>query len=459
MKNLILLSCIAFLFLAGCDKLATEKVEIYKAEIPPASPISDAAPLCGSIKGTMLAGKKYTLGCDVVINEGDTLIIQEGVRINVPSVAGFAVKGVLICLGTKEKPNWITVDGVAKTDKPGVDPAKDPAYQGLWRGIVAATTCPLLVIKWTHIEFGGGAAGPIIGPLLGVAASKNAYDIFFQNPQGVFILEDSWLYGSVDDPIRIVGGKIGMYRNTFEKCGYTGGEAVNIKGGTVGDFAYNVCIGMATNGPKASNNGGSNIQSNLRFYNNTIVNCGFRRLATGRGGSINYEEGAKGMFYNNLMVNCKYGPRVVKSPPADTANVFYGYNYNYGDSLSIANQFIPPTYLTKAQATDIPNPYTYLPAGWKIGDAYNGAKVVGQNNPMFINGPVPLPAGLNFRDINTVDNYNFGLKPGSPAIGKGFTGFTALGVVPVHPKYGATEITQPGRDIGAYQTNGTGNNH
>jgi hypothetical protein len=58
-----------------------------------------------------------------------------------------------------------------------------------------------------------------------------------------------------------------------------------------------------------------------------------------------------------------------------------------------------------------------------------------------------------------VDNYNFGLKPGSPAIGKGFTGFTALGSVPVHPKYGLTELTQTGRDIGAYQTNGTGNNH
>ena len=60
-------------------------------------------------------------------------------------------------------------------------------------------------------------------------------------------------------------------RNTFEKGGFTGGESMNIKSGNVGIFAYNLIVGSATNGPKASNNGGVNPQTNVQFYNNTII--------------------------------------------------------------------------------------------------------------------------------------------------------------------------------------------
>ncbi|MGC7986039.1 hypothetical protein ACP3XM_24665, partial [Salmonella enterica] len=81
--------------------------------------------------------------------------------------------------------------------------------------------------------------------------------------------------------------------------------------------------------------------SNVAIYNNTIVNCGFRRAAAGRGGSINFEEGAGGVAYNNIMVNCKFGLRVVQNPIADTANLKYGYNWNYADSVNVASQFIP----------------------------------------------------------------------------------------------------------------------
>lgn len=454
------IKCIWLLLMAAsCQKFEERHASIWKPVITPSQPVSDAAPLCGSIKGTMLSGKTYTLGCDVVINEGDTLLIQDNVHINVTNQAGILVKGSLLCIGSQQNPNWITVDGTAKTDARGSDPNSDPAYKGLWRGITGATDCPLLVIKWTHIEFGGAAAGSLIGPALGVASNKNTYDIFFQNPAGTFVLEDSWLYGSVDDPIRIVGGKVAMLRNTFEKCGFTGGEAVNIKGGTVGDFAYNLCVGMATNGPKASNNGGSTIQTNMRFYNNTIINCGYRRAATGRGGSIDYEEGAAGMYYNNLMVNCKYGPRVVVSPPADTTNLFYGTNFQYGDSLLVTNQFYPTTYIQKPQPTDIPNPASFLPPGYQPGDAYDGSSLIGKNDPQFIAGPVPLPAGYTLKDVNTVSTFNFGLRSGSPCIGKGYTGFTPTGNIPLDPVYGITELTSPGRDIGAFQFDGTGNHH
>jgi hypothetical protein len=461
-----------FLFVAGLTALsfsackkATETKDLWAAVIAPASPISDAACLSGTIKGTMLAGKTYTVCGDIFVNEGDTLIIQEGVTINFTGTStsvpvGLGVKGVLLCVGSKARPVLITYPGVVKTDQPGADPTKDPALKGKWTGIIGAPQCKKMIFKWTRIEFGGAT---ISAAMKTFTSGSSPYPLYFANPNGIFVLEDSWIYGSVDDPWRINGGKISVMRNVFEKCGFTGGEAMNAKAGTIGDFAYNLCIGMATNGPKLSNiNVAPGVpSSNVRMYNNTIVNCGYRRAAAGRGGSINFEEGAGGMAYNNLIVNCKFGLRVVNNPIADTANLRYGYNWYYADSVSVASQFIPSlsvsTAISQPQETDIPRPSTYLPAGWKVGDTYTApASIVGANNPQFINAPVPLPAGLKLADISVVGNYNFALKSTSPCIGAGYTGFSPRADVPVDPLYGATEITAPGKDIGCYQSNGRG---
>lgn len=470
-KNILFLFITALsivMLTSGCKKVNDNK-DLWKAEVPVASPISDASCLSGAIKGTMLAGKTYTVCGDIFVNDGDTLTIQEGVTLNfglnatTSAPCGLGVKGSLFVMGTKDKPVWITYPGVTKTDQLGADPNLDPALKGKWTGIIGSPTCKFMVIKWAHVEFGGAA---ISAAMKTFTSATSPYSLYFANTNGVFVLEDSWIYGSTDDPFRINGGKISVMRNTFEKCGFTGGEAMNAKAGTIGDFAYNLCIGMATNGPKISN---INVpvgapSSNVRIYNNTIVNCGYRRSAAGRGGSINFEEGAGGMAYNNLIVNCKFGLRVVNNPIADTANLRYGYNWYYADSVSVASQFIPSlsvsTAISQPQETDIPKPSTYLPSGWTVGSVYTApSAIVGANNPQFINAPVPLPTGLQLRDISVVGNYNFALKPTSPCIGAGFTGFTPRGDVPVEQKYGASEITPPGRDIGCYQSNGRGNQH
>ncbi|WP_457818916.1 hypothetical protein, partial [Staphylococcus aureus] len=78
LRILISITIIGFIF-SGCKKLAEDDSNIYKYILPPGATVSDAAPLCGSIKGVMLTGHTYTLGCDVYINKGDTLIIQPGV--------------------------------------------------------------------------------------------------------------------------------------------------------------------------------------------------------------------------------------------------------------------------------------------------------------------------------------------------------------------------------------------
>jgi hypothetical protein len=465
-QKLTYLVAILITGLISCTK-TDETKDLWKAVITPASPISESTPLSGPVKGTMLAGKTYTVIGDITVNSGDELVIEPGVTVDfqgTPGVpVGLGVKGKLLCLGTKENPIMLTYKGVTKTDELGSNPTNDPALKGKWTGIIGATDCPLMVIKWTHVEFGGAAISSFMKSF---TQCTSPYSLYFANPDGSFVLEDSWLYGSTDDPFRINGGKIHVMRNTFEKCGYTGGEAMNSKAGTIGDFAYNLCIGMATNGPKVSN---INVavgkpSSNVRIYNNTMINCGYRRSAAGRGGSINFEEGAGGMAYNNLIVNCKFGLRVVNSPIADTANLKYGYNFYYADSISVASQFIPSksvsTAISLPMETDIPKPSTYLPSSWVIGDVYTApASIVGINNPQFINAPVPLPAGLMLRDIAVVGNYNFALKSSSPCIGAGFTGFSPRADVIQDLRLGATEITGPGIDIGCYQSNGRGNQH
>lgn len=460
-KYFLYISIIAGSLISSCSK--TEHKDLWQAVVVPASPVSDSIPLKGTIKGTMLAGKTYTVGGDIFINQGDTLTIQAGVTVVFTGPYGLGVNGSLICIGTKDHQNHFTFQGATKTDQQGMDPNKDSAYKGRWIGIMGGTTSPMVILKWTHIEF-GGAGIPSTSAIKQIFA--NPYPIFFQNPAGIFVLEDSWLYGSVDDPFRILGGKIAIYRNTFEKCGYVGGEAMNAKAGTIGNFAYNLCIGMATNGPKLSNSGAAVgvPGSNVRMYNNTIVNCGYRRQAAGRGGSIDFEEGAAGMAYNNLIINCKFGLRVVQNPIADTANLRYGYNWTYADSPSVANNIYPSmaisVCITRAVSTDIPLPSSFLPAGWNPGDTYTApASVLGTNNPQFISGPIPMPQGLTLRDISTVGTYNFRLKTTSPCANKGYTDFAPRTDVPVDPIRGVTELTPPGKDMGAYQISGSGNQH
>jgi hypothetical protein len=464
-RGLLALGLAAALF--GCSK--SEDVQVSEPLFKVGQAVSTKTPLSGPVKGTLLSDSVYRVGGDVFINEGDTLLIQPGAKVYFPGGTGqvysFIVKGTLLSLGTQAKPVYFTVPTATKTDTYGADPTADPAYKGLWGGILGETTFKSIILKWTHIEFGGGKLGT--SPVSFLANGANSYAISTANPDGVLVLEDSWIYGAVDDPIRPFGCRFNVMRNTFEKCGFTGGEAMNIKSGTVGNFAYNLVIGSATNGPKASNNGGKNPQTNILMYNNTIVTSGYRRAAAGRGGSINFEEGSKGGFYNNLMVNCKFGPRIVGATAnysgnalvvADTANIKYGYNYNYVDSVSIANQIYPVGFATKPQSTDIPAPSSFLPSGYKPGQAYDGSAVVGKNNPQFVNFPLPQTT-RRLGDVSFVGGYNFRLQPASPAAGKGTTAFTPLTVIPVDPRFGSSEITPPGKDMGAYQLDGTGNKH
>ncbi len=441
--------------------------------------------ISGSIKGTMQANQTYYVTGDVIINSGDSLIIQPGVKVYFKGAYNFWIKGNLFSLGNATSPVYFTVENQAKQDVPGTPVASDPAFQGTWGGLWTDSSCKNLVLKWTAIQFAGAPISAAQPPIVG-ASTGDSYDIFFQNTNGNFILEDSWIYGATDDAIRLKSGKFSVMRNTFEKCGPTGGDCFNVKGGGVGDCAYNLFIGCNTNGPKASDIGQpGSVQTNCNFYNNTVVNSGFRCVELGRGGSINYEQQARGLAYNNLIVNCRYGLRIIGATQsylgnalvvADTSNIKYGNTFNYSDSIAGVNQFYPVTpdtsnmmrtgagvpvsgLWTRPQANDIPNIMSMISANYYPGAPYANAAInalVGQNNPLFVK--FPLPEAATPSSIAYASGYDFHLQSNSPAIGKGYTAFRAIASVPVGGDFGAN-ITQPGSDIGAYQSNGSGNMH
>lgn len=473
MRNLkIALFLFSIFVFASCTKKDSAVVSIPLLKV--GVPVSNAAPVSGTIKGTFLANQTYSMTGDVTVNATDTLVIQEGVTINVTNGANFIVKGILLSLGSKLAP--ITITDPSKTKTTGnSSAATDPAYVGGWGGIYCDNACPLLVIKWTHLNFGGAGlkAPPFTGPSTG-----NQYIIYWQNPNGNLILEDSWLYGSPDDAIRFYGGHINVMRNTIEKLGGTGGDGFNAKGGTQGNMAYNLCIGSATNGTKSANDAAlGSTQCQIAMYNNTYVNGGFRNTGTygARGGSVEVENNSRALAYNNLIVDCNFGLRIAggnnvtaKVYIADTLShvdgpitkTAYSHNFFYGDNLAQVNQFLPTNIaqavVTRPQPTDIPNMFAFLGPTYTAGFAYDGTSLIGQNNPKFVNYPLP---NLNFANQASVDAFDFHLQASSPAVGKGLTTFSPIINVPVSRNFGSTEITPPGKDIGCFQLDGTGNQH
>jgi hypothetical protein len=251
-------------------------------------------------------------------------------------------------------------------------------------------------------------------------------------------------------------------------------------------MAYNLIIGTAKGGTKASNKGIANAgagapQCNINMYNNTYVNCGWRSLDPDRGANVDIEEGAKGWAVNNIMVNCRTGVRFLENPAADIANSGYGWNLQYGDSVNVTGQFLPSSHYAKYNTTDIPKPDYYnwssqtnwiviggqpqAVAGSTTINGYDGTNLVAQNNPKFVNYPLPFaPSSSNgpyLRSITWQGSFDFHLASGSPAIGTG----TTSGISPVNATasltnaYLAATVTPPNKDMGAFPTDKTGNQH
>lgn len=443
-KNIISL-ILPVLVLGACHK--EEIVDISTARISAGQFITTDT-LTGTIKGTLQSGKTYYFSSDIVINAGDTLLMLEGSKLialgdgkSTATSPQITCNGTFISLGTPNNHNFITVaNDLRNTSSIG---------KGIWGGIQCGSNSGDLIIKWTHLEFAGGPAGGAFDGAVYTQKGDPRYTIAYTNINGNVIFEDNWIYGSTDDGMRVLHGKISIMRNTYEVCGKAGGEAVNIKNGTIGDVAYNLAIGIATNGFKVSNSGDGPVQTNVNVYNNTMVNCGFRQVKTGRGGSINFEKGAQGNIYNNMIINCRFGLRVTSD--ADVAHIAYSNQFYYANDQRLINNYLPTDGVAKKQETDIrsESPKSNNPS-FALYDV---------NQYDYTTATIPMDISAMPLSIITAMSYNFGLLPGSPALKKANADvFKPSKTVPQGGTYGATTLA-PGVDLGAYQSDGSGNLH
>ncbi len=390
------------------------------------------------VSGTWKTGQAVEIKGNVIVPKGSSLTIEPGVTVivdgdgtaNAPDIT---VMGSIYSMGTATQPVTFTVPAAQRT--------ASNMFAGLWGGILATSDSPAMVLEYTNIEYVGAPAGandPIV--LSGeLSEGDPRYGLFYDNVNGYFIMEHSRLSYTIDDGIRVRGGKMIFDYNTLEQTGTTGGESINIKSGVTGILAYNLVFESSTNGLKWSNAGSTNIQTDVDCYNNTVINSGWRRTKTGRGGSINIEVGGRGKIYNNLIVDSKYGVRLVPPPNnPDTKNVSVGYNFMYGTTQGEVNEFYPTNG-------------TLQPGQYETSHDITGKP--GANNPMFVNFDVTKYDSTEATDVHPQmdSNWDFHLQSGSPALNAGKTGWTPV-LTSVKVNGVTYKAPDPSSFIGAFGT-------
>ena len=408
------------------------------------------------IKGDMTlidfeVGKSYDVVGDLFVPEGASVTVPAGVTLEFQEGTNgeawfIDVFGSLYLMGEQNARIVLTASNEL------INSSKNQGIGQLWGGIIGTNTTGDLVIQYTDILYAGGSVKEGNAMTLDatggggeLAAGDASYAIYFirereKRQDGIFVLTHSKIAFTPDDAIRINGGKTMMTHNVFEVTGGTGGDAVNIKAGTNGDFAYNLFYNLATNGLKSADTGpGERGKCETNFYNNTIINSGYRRAEPGRGAGLNYESNAYGDCYNNLLVNNRFGLRLVpgESEP-DVSKLNYGYNWYYGSVQTLTDEFYPSA--ATASVGMIGNdPRTPIPAT----DVAGGP---GENDPLFENFN---PANFTFSGNSTISsdplrnnitpmqaNFDFHLKSNSPALTGGFLNFDR-----VHSSYSSLDGT------------------
>lgn len=104
----------------------------------------------------------------------------------------------------------------------------------------------------------------------------------------------------------------------------------------------------------------------MTAYNNTIVNCGWRRTKNKKGGSIWVEKAAKPILVNNLVYDSRFGLKQPKYDKADEAHALMTPNYYYASTPAGVEQMAEGASLGIWYATDV------------------HSSVAGENDPLFV---------------------------------------------------------------------------
>jgi hypothetical protein len=388
MKAKQLIICLA-LFMAiftGCEKANTD-----------VDPDTGSGSAIGEVSGIWKRGSVQHITGDIIIPEGQSLTIEEGVTVIMDATTKpeIIVKGNLYAEGTQAFPIKFTVDEALRTE--------ENKFGRLWGGILAAPSCAELLLNYTIVEYAGAttsdASTSVKQKLYKGKAGENLPALWFANVNGKLVVTNSIFRNLQEDCTYIEGGKIIFANNQFYTTGLTGGEAINFKSGCLADVAYNLVYSTNTNALKLSNSGDKNPQAYIVAYNNTLVNTGWRR-PTAKGGSIWVEATVRVSIFNNLFANTRFGIKRDTKAPEDNRSLFSN-NLYYGNSQTTVNQFQPSAEIIGGTDDLI-------------------STVAGANDPKFANYPLTTPA--DNATFNTA--WDFHLLAGSPAIGKGKTGFT-----------------------------------
>jgi uncharacterized lipoprotein YbaY len=332
----------------------------------------------------------YTVNESFTIPKDSSLTIEEGVTVlfaDSSKRCEIIVSGNLYVMGTQQNPVKFTIPDQFKTTA--------NAMKGFWGGIIGDTTNTEILILNTTIEYAGAVTTSnslsVIKGLYKAEAGEKAPALYASNVDGKVVVMNCNIRNIKEDVFYMEGGKIIFANNTFAASGLENGGVINLKSGCLADCAYNVIFSSNSDGFKLSNSGDKTPQTHAVVYNNTLVNCGWRRPDI-KGGSIWLEKLVYAEIYNNILANNRWG---VKVKGADKKTV-YDYTYYYGYTQQCVDQFTPN-------------------ATWA--EVVRGAHDVagttaGANDPKFVNYPLSND-GMNFAFDSSWD---FHLQVGSPAL-------------------------------------------
>ena len=288
--------------------------------------------------GSIVWSHDTTLVTSFKVTEGASLYIEPGVHVTVSHDSQEADKhpieivalGNLYAMGTEEKPVVITSD----TGKPND-----------WGGIICGYNCSEVVLS--HVELADCGATPtessmsFQNKLFKTTIDGGVPAFHYCNTNGRFAMIDCYLHDNYNDQTYFTGGKGIITGCTFADSGNSndGGEAINVKSGCTLDIAYNLIYNACTNAFKLSDAGvEKNFASKLVIYNNTAVDCGWRRTKNKKGGNVWLEKGIAPVFVNNLMVDNRYGIRQPDKDGGDIANSVLAPNYLFASTADGVKQ-------------------------------------------------------------------------------------------------------------------------
>ena len=299
---------------AGTEQGSTDVVKTALAEYP---------------KGSVVWTHDTTLTESVEIAKGASLYIEPGVTVTCKSEVQVPVEivvlGNLYCMGTAEKPVVFTSD------------TKKPAD---WGGIICGYNSQEVVLSHVDLAYAGAtpteSSPSFQNKLYKTSVEDGLPAFFFCNTNGSFVMTGCFFHDNYNDQTYLSGGQAVIYDNILADSGNAanGGEGINIKAGCKMDVANNLLYNICTNGFKLSNAGNSESVPLSQFvaYNNTIVDCGWRRSKNKKGGSVWLEKAIAPTFVGNLIYDCRFGMKQPAKNGGDIAHSVIAPNYYFAST-------------------------------------------------------------------------------------------------------------------------------